>query len=105
MLRTLVLTLALAAPGAAFAQQQRDQFPDSAVAAEVRTDTGAVVGRIGQVERDADGRIVAVEIAGLEPGDAPQASSDLVADYRDPNVRVIDARNTRPAGGERTVTR
>jgi len=77
MLRTLVIALMLAIPGAALAQ---DQFPRSAQDAEVVTDTGVVVGRVAAVERDSDGRIVAVEIPGLEPANAPRAPRDLVAD-------------------------
>ena len=105
MLRTLVFVLALAAPGIAFAQQQ---FPESAVGAEVRGDDGGVLGHVGHVERDADGRIVAVEIAGLEPGDAPYAPPNLVSENyrRDTTVPVSDTRRERRAsGGERTAAR
>ncbi len=107
MLRTLVFVLALAAPGVAFAQQQ-GQFPESAVGAEVRGDDGGVLGHVGHVERDADGRIVAVEIAGLEPGDAPYAPPNLVSENyrRDTTVPVSDTRRERRAsGGERTAAR
>ncbi|HRP09604.1 MAG TPA: hypothetical protein PLK37_01070 [Terricaulis sp.] len=76
MLRTLVLALALAAPGVAMA----DDFPQSALHAPVVSDTGAVLGRVNAVERDAQGRIVAAEIDGLEPPSAPYASQDLVAE-------------------------
>jgi hypothetical protein len=54
-----------------------------------------VVGRVTAVERDSEGRIVAVEIPGLEPGDAP--ASELVAENAvDDFVRVRD-----DAGDER----
>jgi len=76
MLRTLVIALALGAPGAALAQ---DQFRDSAIDAEVVGDRGEVVGRVDHVERDARGRIVAAEVGGLEPAGAPYVPRDLVA--------------------------
>lgn len=89
MLRTLVVTLALGAPGVAAAQQ----FPDSAVGIEVRGDDGTVIGRVEAVERDADGRIVSAELSGQEPADAPYASSDLVAERNDAeNIRINDRR-------------
>ena len=69
MLRTLILTLAIAAPGAAMAEPV--QFPDAARGAEVRGDDGVVVGRVAHVERNARGDIVSAEIPGLEPADAP----------------------------------
>ena len=62
MLRTIVIALALGLPGVAVAQDS--QFRESAVGIEVRGDDGTVVGRVNAVERDADGRMVAVEIAG-----------------------------------------
>jgi len=87
MLRTLVFALAIGLPGLAAAEQ----FPQSAQGVEVRGHDGTVVGRVSAVERDADGDIVAVEIPGMEPGDAPYASSDLVAENRRENVvRVSD---------------
>jgi len=96
MLRTLVLALAVAAPGMAFADERpRDSFPRSAMNAEVRTDDGTVVGRVNAVERDAQGQIVAVEIEGNEPADAPMTPM-LVADARrDGRVALInDRRNS-----------
>ena len=81
MLRTLVLALTLAAPSLALAQQ----FPDSPLGQDVRGHDGAVLGRVTSVERDAQGRIVAVEIPGLEPGDAPAAL--VVENERDDFVR------------------
>jgi hypothetical protein len=86
MLRTLVIAFALGAPGAAAAEQ----FPESALHAPVVADNGVVVGRVNAVERDASGRIVAVEIDGLEPPSAPIASRDLVAEEsraRSPRMR------------------
>jgi hypothetical protein len=70
MLRTLALALILAAPSQALAQQ----FPDSPLGQEVRGHDGTVLGRITSVERDAEGNVVAVEIPGLEPADAPRES-------------------------------
>lgn len=76
MLRTLILVLALGAPSLAAGEQ----FPDSPLGLEVRGHDGTVLGRIENVERDAEGRIVSVEIPGLEPADAPSESRVLVAE-------------------------
>lgn len=76
LLRTAVFALALGLPGMAAA----DQFPQSAQGLEVRGDDGTVLSRVESVERDANGRIVAIEAPGLAPADAPAASSDLVAE-------------------------
>lgn len=78
MLRTLVLALVLTAPGLAAAEQ----FPRSAVDAPVVADDGAVLGRVAAVERDERGRIVSVEIPGLEPADAPRAPERVAEDRR-----------------------
>src|SRR5262249_42991473 len=78
MLRTLAFALVIGLPGLAAAEQ----FPRSAQDVEVVGDDGTVIGRVNAVERNADGEIVAVEIAGLEPGDAPRASRDLIAEER-----------------------
>ena len=69
MLRTLVFALLIGAPSLAAAEQ----FPASPLGQEVRGDDGQVIGRVTAVERDGHGRIVAVEIPGLEPPDAPSA--------------------------------
>lgn len=88
MLRSLAFALTVGLPGMAAA----DQFPQSAQDAEVRGHDGSVIGRVAAVERNADGDIVAVEIPDLEPGDAPQASRDLIAeDQRDLIVRVRES--------------
>lgn len=86
MLRTLAFTLALTLPTLAGAQQMREQFPESPLGMEVRGHDGTVLGRVERVERDRNGNIVSVEIPGLEPGDAPAASRDLVAEN---NSRLI----------------
>ncbi len=104
MLRSLVFALAIGLPGLAAAEQ----FPQSAQDVEVRGDDGSVIGRVAAVERNADGEIVAVEIPGLEPGDAPYASGDLVADERrERMVRVSgeDMAREQPSGSERRVLR
>src|SRR5690242_18651785 len=88
MLRALVIVLALGAPGLAAAQQ----FPDSAVGVDVVGDDGTVIGRVEAVVRDANGRIVSAEISGLEPGNAPHASSDLVADDENALSRLVRER-------------
>lgn len=85
MLRTLVLVLALGAPAMAAAEE----FPQSAVGIEVRGDDGTVIGHVDRVERDANGRIVAAEIAGQEPGNAPYASRALVAEERRGNAMLV----------------
>ncbi len=74
MLRTVLLTLVLAASAPA------EQFPHSAVDLGVQGHDGAVLGRITAVERNEFGEIVAVEIPGLEPPDAPDG--EVIADDR-----------------------
>lgn len=86
MLRSLILALVLAAPGAAMAQD--GQFRESAIGAEVVSDTGEVVGRVEHVVRDANGRIIAAEIADQEPASAPYAPASLVASA-DPNMLLV----------------
>jgi hypothetical protein len=87
MLRTLVFALAIGAPSMALAEQ----FPEAATGTVVRGHDGAELGRVANVERDANGNVTAAEIPGLEPGDAPYASSDLVAEHR-PTVRASQTR-------------
>lgn len=94
MLRTLllapVLALVLGAPSLAAAEQ----FPESALHAEIRSHDGTVMGRVEAVERDGEGRIVAIEAPGLEPADAPSAPRDMIAENdRGGFVPVIDRRN------------
>ena len=104
MLRTLIFALAIGLPGLAAAEQ----FPQSAQGVEVRGDDGTVVGRVSAVERNADGDIVAVEITGMEPGDAPYAPSDLVAEnQREQLVRDNGERQRQNESGifERRVLR
>jgi hypothetical protein len=104
MLRTLAFVLTIGLPGFAAGEQ----FPHSAQDVEVRADDGSVIGRISAVERNADGDIVAVEIPGLEPGDAPRASRELIAEERrDLMVRVNreDAPREMPAGAQHRLTR
>jgi hypothetical protein len=104
MLRTLAFVLAIGLPGLAAAEQ----FPQSAQDAEVRAHDGTVLGRVSSVERNADGEIVAVEIPGLEPDDAPRASHDLLAEERrELMVRVNgeDAPREVPGGADRRVVR
>lgn len=93
MLRTLAFVLMLGAPSLGLAQQQ---FPESPLGQEVRGHDGTVLGRVTSVERDADGNVVAVEIPGLEPPDAPNQA--LVAELE--TMRVPIARVTR-VGDER----
>jgi hypothetical protein len=55
------------------------EAPDPAVGLLVRADDGTVLGRVAAIERDRDGRIVAAEIEGLEPADAPDPSTENLA--------------------------
>lgn len=97
MLRTLVVVLMMAAPSAAFAEQ----FPESPLGQEVYAHDGTALGRVEAVERDAEGRIIAVEIPGLEPGDAP---TDLVAENeRERGPRIPDAERRRERGASSLV--
>jgi len=104
MLRSLVIALAIGAPAAS-----AEQFRESAVGVEVRSDDGTVVGEVAAVERNADGEIVSVEIEGLEPADAPMAAPNLIAeDQRDQSWIPARGRNERSARGgigARTATR
>jgi hypothetical protein len=75
LLRALVFAFAIAGPSLAAAQQA----PDPVVGMDVRGEGGRVIGRVAAVERNAEGRIVAAEIPGLEPADAPDAGGELVA--------------------------
>ncbi len=105
MLRTLVIALAIGAPSMASAQTQ---FRESAVGAEVVSDTGQVVGRVDQVERDSNGRIVAAEISDQEPASAPYASEELVASADTNMTMVVDRRDdlrARTSTRERQPTR
>lgn len=104
MLRTLAFALAIALPSLAAAEQ----FPQSAQDVEVRADDGSVLGRVAAVERNADGEIVAMEIPGLEPGDAPRAPYNLMAEERrELMVRVSGENAPRelPAGAQHRVLR
>ncbi len=105
MLRTLAFILALGAPSLALAQQ----FPDSPLGQEVRGHDGAVIGRITAVERDADGNIVAVEIPGLEPADAPSESLVAEREQRAPDrartTRISDEGSGGAGADARTRSR
>lgn len=103
MLRTLAFALVIGLPGLAAAEQ----FPQSAQSVEVRGHDGTVIGRVEHVERNADGDVVAMEIPGLEPGDAPRASRDLIAEERrELMVRVSDdGPRELPAGAQHRVLR
>ncbi len=100
MLRTLVFTVAIGAAGFAAAED----FPESAIGVEVRSDDGTVVGRVEAVERDAHGRIVAAELSGMEPADAPFAPRDLIAQRNDQNWRNASERDDRREGSGRRQT-
>ncbi|MEQ1810697.1 MAG: hypothetical protein ABL889_12275 [Terricaulis sp.] len=104
MLRTLAFALMIGLPGVAAAEQ----FPQSAQDVRVVGDDGTTIGRVSAVERNADGEVVAVEIPGLEPANAPVASRDLIAeDSRSMVIRVRESRDRRDQNGasERRVLR
>jgi hypothetical protein len=103
MLRTLAFALVIGLPGLAAAEQ----FPQSAQEVEVRGHDGTVIGRVERVERNAEGDVVAMEIPGLEPGDAPRVSRDLIAEERrELMVRVSDdGPRELPAGSQHRVLR
>jgi hypothetical protein len=98
MLRMLAFTLMLGAPSLAMAEQ----FPESPLGVEVRGHDGTVIGRVQSVERDADGNIVAVEIPGLEPPDAPDQALVAERARAREQVRVIRVSDER-AGSERAA--
>jgi hypothetical protein len=103
MLRTLVFALVLAAPAAS-----AEQFRESAVGVEVIGDEGVALGEVTAVERNAEGEIVAVEIAGLEPADAPFASSDMIAEEESDQLwspTTARENSARGGAGRRTATR
>jgi hypothetical protein len=95
MVRTLLLAFVLALPTMASAEQ----FPESALHAPVRAHDGTVLGRVSAVERNAEGDIVAVEIPGLEPPDAPGPA--LVAEREEVRTpaRAITVREAPPRRG------
>lgn len=81
MLRAALFSAVLMFPAAAFAD-------DPAEGLAVRSDDGAEMGRVVAVERDADGRIVAVAFEGLEaPADAPQGMAEAEPEFRIPETR------------------
>jgi hypothetical protein len=75
MFRILLLAFVLAGSAAPV-----EHFPRSALDLHVQGHDGRMIGRITAVERDQYGEIVAVEIPGLEPPDAPDSA--LVAEDR-----------------------
>jgi hypothetical protein len=78
MLRTTLLILLIGAAGAC------GQPRDAVVGVEVRADDGTLLGEVTSVERDRAGRIIAAEIEGLEPADAPDFGPELLADENEP---------------------
>ncbi|WP_395644634.1 hypothetical protein [Terricaulis sp.] len=98
MLRTLILVCALAAPGWAAAEQ----FPQSAEGALVVADDGTPLGRATRIERNAEGRIVAAEIEGLEPADA-RPEPQLVAEVSGRTLTRIEQEQRQRRGQGGTV--
>lgn len=93
MLRTLTFALVLAFPAIAEAQHTQAQFPQSAIGAEVRGADGVVLGEVTSVERNEAGEIVAAEISGLEPEDAPRPV--IVAENNSAQTRLVRDRSAR----------
>lgn len=92
MLRTLTFALALALPVMAEAQPTQAQFPQSAIGAEVRGADGVVLGEVTAVERNEAGEIVAAEIPGLEPEDAPRP---MIVAENSAQTRLVRERSAR----------
>jgi hypothetical protein len=87
MVRTVVIAAlmgAFALPGLAAAEQ----LPASPQGMEIVADDGTSLGRVGTVERNGRGQVVSVAVEGLEPDDAPAASSDLVASNEPYRLRI-----------------
>jgi hypothetical protein len=102
MLRTTVFCLMAAVPGLAFAEPAQTNFPQSAIGAEVHGVDGTVIGRVSAVERDTQGNIVAVEVPGLEPDDAPNSVVSYVAsNERGTSRLLVSDRDERPTGATR----
>ena len=88
MLRMMICTvfapvaILAASTGAAFARPhaQASVTIQSPLGQEVRADDGTLLGRVSHVSRNRRGRIVAVEIPGLEPADAPRAPVNAIAE-------------------------
>ncbi len=78
MLRTTLLILCF---GFAAACTDASQ---PAIGMEVRADDGTVLGHVTAIERDRDGRVIAAEIEGLEPADAPDAPAAVLAEDEAP---------------------
>jgi len=104
MLRTIFVALVLAVPGLASAQEQ---FPQSALHAEIRGHDGRVLSRVTAVERNADGEVVAIEAPGLEPADAPYVGDELVAeaDYQRVSLAVRRGEDEPRGAANRRVLR
>ncbi len=85
MLRSMMLASVLLISAPAFGPAFAEELPVSPVGLEVRGDDGTALGRVEQVTRDGQGRIVSVELSGLEaPADSPypvvrDAAPEMVA--------------------------
>jgi len=80
-LRMMTFALILAAPGFAGAEElSSERLPASPMGLEVRAEGGVTLGRVEGVQRNSQGRIVAVDAPGLEPEDAPASAEGLYAD-------------------------
>ncbi len=100
MLRTILISaVALAATtGFASAQPRQHTQLDTPLGSDVVSDDGTtVLGRVTQVERNSRGRIVAAQVSGMEPADAPRAPTDAIAQNDD--RRLVSYRRNRDGGG------
>ena len=101
MLRTLSFALtaaafALAAPGAAFAEPRADEVQHLEIRSEAN---GAVQGRVRNVERNREGRIVSIAADGLEaPADAPPY---IMAPRHGPETVIVAEESVRRPDGAR----
>ncbi len=98
MLRTTLFILCLGFAGAC---TDASQTP---VGMEVRADDGTVLGHVTSIERDRDGRVIAAEIEGLEPADAPDAPAAVLAEDEAP-YWVRTSASSGAGGGVLSATR
>jgi hypothetical protein len=107
MLRTLIcVTALLASAPAALAED----FPHSAMGMEIVGDGGTVLGRVSGVQRNSDGRIVAIGADNMEapasaPADRPSVAAprrlDRLPPYRPPALIAMADENDRGRGDQR----
>jgi hypothetical protein len=85
MLRTLVIASVLLVPGLAMAEA----LPESPMGLAVRAEGNVTLAQVEAVERNSEGRIMAVQAPGLEPADAPSARQEQLIAQNDDNTRAL----------------